>query len=117
LGNVSIGRIGAVFFAGVLGWYWQFLPASPAHDWARRIVNSRPTAVFSQDDTYQMFVRYEATIRKQSLDIQVVCPDKQASFDIYILAKGQPLPACFSPTHCQKVGETEEVEIWRRGKP
>jgi hypothetical protein len=104
-----------VFLAGVsLLFYWQFLPASPAYEvWAKRIATQRATSVFSNDDTYQMYIRYEYALRDLPVDIQTTCLPKQRDFEIVILSKTQQTPDCILPTAYELLFENAEVKIYK----
>lgn len=102
--------------AGVsLAMYWQFLPASPAYEaWAKRIVAQKATSVFSNDDTYQMYIRYEYALRDLPVDIQTTCLPQQREFEIVILSNTQKVPACILPTAYELLFENAEVKIYKR---
>ncbi len=94
--------------------YWSFFPKKPAHATiAAMIYAVKAKKVFANEDTYQMFVRYEYAKRNREIAIQVFCVGKvEEKFDVLILYKKQKIPACISISAYKKAFENEEVTVF-----
>jgi len=97
---------------------WQFFPKIPAHSLvAKQVFASKVQHIFANEDTYQMFIRYEYAKQNTPLDIQVICSNPPPMpYETVLLARKQKTPACIALQEYKQVFENEEIVFFQRKK-
>jgi hypothetical protein len=113
--HLKVGRGFIAILLGVLMYYWQFSPTLPAYiKIAENIAEMRPKKVWANEDTYQMYLRYACAVRRQEIEVTTTCSAGRQDFDVFIIAKKQAIPICFSAQEYLKIFENEEVWVYAK---